>query len=167
MGTIVLTEDHRRTSDDSDAKDDGALQDPPSTEGGGKAELVSHTALLLCRVGTSAEKLGLNGVDMADETNRTGWSKVGTRRLGRASTRLRSLPLSQRRYSVQVSSSQRPCMVVITGRNTKGDGSGCGARDFRLTKGTVRDEGLKKLLMSWYYAGYYTGYYEGQQAQQQ
>ncbi|KAI1171658.1 hypothetical protein F4777DRAFT_582702 [Nemania sp. FL0916] len=28
--------------------------------------------------------------------------------------------------------------------------------------GTMRDEGLKKLLMSWYYAGYYTGYYEGQ-----
>ncbi|KAI0194848.1 hypothetical protein EV127DRAFT_405146 [Xylaria flabelliformis] len=28
--------------------------------------------------------------------------------------------------------------------------------------GTIRDEGLKRLLMSWYYAGYYTGYYEGQ-----
>ncbi|KAI0601867.1 hypothetical protein F4775DRAFT_604775 [Biscogniauxia sp. FL1348] len=28
--------------------------------------------------------------------------------------------------------------------------------------GSVRDEGLKRLLMSWYYAGYYTGYYEGQ-----
>lgn len=27
----------------------------------------------------------------------------------------------------------------------------------------VKDEGLKKLLMSWYYAGYYTGLYEGQQ----
>jgi hypothetical protein len=27
----------------------------------------------------------------------------------------------------------------------------------------VQDEGLKKLLMSWYYAGYYTGLYEGQQ----
>jgi len=33
--------------------------------------------------------------------------------------------------------------------------------------GTVQDEGLKKLLMSWYYAGYYTGLYEGQQQQQQ
>ncbi|RYO93808.1 hypothetical protein DL764_007927 [Monosporascus ibericus] len=31
--------------------------------------------------------------------------------------------------------------------------------------GTVRDEGLKRLLMSWYYAGYYTGYYEGQRDQ--
>jgi len=27
----------------------------------------------------------------------------------------------------------------------------------------VQDEGLKNLLMSWYYAGYYTGLYEGQQ----
>ncbi|KAI0147813.1 hypothetical protein GGR57DRAFT_505419 [Xylariaceae sp. FL1272] len=27
---------------------------------------------------------------------------------------------------------------------------------------TIKDEGLKRLLMSWYYAGYYTGYYEGQ-----
>jgi hypothetical protein len=26
----------------------------------------------------------------------------------------------------------------------------------------VHDEGLKSLLMSWYYAGYYTGLYEGQ-----
>ncbi|KAB5585882.1 hypothetical protein GE09DRAFT_42982 [Coniochaeta sp. 2T2.1] len=31
--------------------------------------------------------------------------------------------------------------------------------------GSVQDEGLKKLLMSWYYAGYYTGLYEGQQQQ--
>ncbi|KAI1136615.1 hypothetical protein F5Y05DRAFT_390347 [Hypoxylon sp. FL0543] len=28
--------------------------------------------------------------------------------------------------------------------------------------GSVHDEGLKRLLMSWYYAGYYTGLYEGQ-----
>ncbi|KAI5862356.1 hypothetical protein GGS23DRAFT_597578 [Durotheca rogersii] len=28
--------------------------------------------------------------------------------------------------------------------------------------GSVRDENLKRLLMSWYYAGYYTGLYEGQ-----
>jgi hypothetical protein len=27
----------------------------------------------------------------------------------------------------------------------------------------VQDEGLKNLLISWYYAGYYTGLYEGQQ----
>ncbi|KAF9870519.1 hypothetical protein CkaCkLH20_12009 [Colletotrichum karsti] len=33
--------------------------------------------------------------------------------------------------------------------------------------GSVQDEGLKRLLMSWYYAGYYTGLYEGQQQKQQ
>ncbi|KAH9908103.1 hypothetical protein F4778DRAFT_777466 [Xylariomycetidae sp. FL2044] len=33
--------------------------------------------------------------------------------------------------------------------------------------GSMRDEGLKRLLMSWYYAGYYTGYYEGQRDQPQ
>ncbi|KAG6016832.1 hypothetical protein E4U54_000386 [Claviceps lovelessii] len=33
--------------------------------------------------------------------------------------------------------------------------------------GSIRDDGLKKLLMSWYYAGYYTGLYEGQQQQDQ
>ena len=27
----------------------------------------------------------------------------------------------------------------------------------------IADESLKKLLMSWYYAGYYTGLYEGEQ----
>lgn len=32
---------------------------------------------------------------------------------------------------------------------------------------SVRDEGLKRLLMSWYYAGYYTGLYEGQKDQTQ
>ncbi|KAM0445233.1 hypothetical protein ACHAPV_006802 [Trichoderma viride] len=31
----------------------------------------------------------------------------------------------------------------------------------------VRDDNLKKLLMSWYYAGYYTGLFEGQQQAQQ
>ena len=28
---------------------------------------------------------------------------------------------------------------------------------------SVKDEALKNLMMSWYYAGYYTGLYEGQQ----
>ena len=27
----------------------------------------------------------------------------------------------------------------------------------------VKDENLKNLMMSWYYAGYYTGLYEGKQ----
>ncbi|KAF7115218.1 hypothetical protein CNMCM5793_001645 [Aspergillus hiratsukae] len=29
--------------------------------------------------------------------------------------------------------------------------------------GQVKDEGLKNLMMAWYFAGYYTGLYEGQQ----
>ncbi|KAK4243942.1 hypothetical protein C7999DRAFT_44331 [Corynascus novoguineensis] len=33
--------------------------------------------------------------------------------------------------------------------------------------GTIQDEELKKLLMSWYYAGYYTGLYEGKQQRSQ
>ncbi|KAK4102600.1 hypothetical protein N658DRAFT_423689 [Parathielavia hyrcaniae] len=37
----------------------------------------------------------------------------------------------------------------------------------QLLLGTVQDEELKKLLMSWYYAGYYTGLYEGKQQGQQ
>ena len=39
--------------------------------------------------------------------------------------------------------------------------------DWVTDRDAVRDEGLKRLLMSWYYAGYYTGYYEGQREQQQ
>ena len=31
---------------------------------------------------------------------------------------------------------------------------------------SVRDETLKNLMMSWYYAGYYTGLYDGQQKMQ-
>lgn len=30
-----------------------------------------------------------------------------------------------------------------------------------LIRAAVQDEGLKNLMMSWYYAGYYTGLYEG------
>ncbi|KAL2265653.1 hypothetical protein VTJ83DRAFT_6753 [Remersonia thermophila] len=33
----------------------------------------------------------------------------------------------------------------------------------QMLLGNVQDEELKKLLMSWYYAGYYTGLYEGRQ----
>ncbi|KAK1775592.1 hypothetical protein QBC45DRAFT_396021 [Copromyces sp. CBS 386.78] len=33
----------------------------------------------------------------------------------------------------------------------------------QLMLGSVQDEELKKLLMSWYYAGYYTGLYDGKQ----
>lgn len=31
----------------------------------------------------------------------------------------------------------------------------------------VQDENLKRLMMSWYFAGYYTGLYEGQQQAKQ
>jgi hypothetical protein len=31
----------------------------------------------------------------------------------------------------------------------------------------VPDVGMKRLLMSWYYAGYYTGLYEGQHKRQE
>ncbi|RKU46924.1 hypothetical protein DL546_003861 [Coniochaeta pulveracea] len=37
----------------------------------------------------------------------------------------------------------------------------------QMVLGNIQDEGLKKLLMSWYYAGYYTGLYEGQQQAKQ
>lgn len=30
-------------------------------------------------------------------------------------------------------------------------------------KAIVQDDGMKKLMMSWYYAGYYTGLHEGKQ----
>jgi hypothetical protein len=36
-------------------------------------------------------------------------------------------------------------------------------RNSLLTMTAVQDEGLKNLMMSWYYAGYYTGLLEGQQ----
>lgn len=37
------------------------------------------------------------------------------------------------------------------------------SRNEWLTMISVQDEGLKNLMMSWYYAGYYTGLLEGQQ----
>ncbi|KAL2166781.1 hypothetical protein VTG60DRAFT_2162 [Thermothelomyces hinnuleus] len=37
----------------------------------------------------------------------------------------------------------------------------------QIVLGTVQDEELKNLLMSWYYAGYYTGLYEGKQQRSQ
>lgn len=37
------------------------------------------------------------------------------------------------------------------------------SRNDWLTTNLVQDEGLKNLMMSWYYAGYYTGLLEGQQ----
>ncbi|CAF3649421.1 unnamed protein product [Fusarium graminearum] len=42
-----------------------------------------------------------------------------------------------------------------------------GVPAFPIQTVLVQDESLKKLLMSWYYAGYYTGLYEGEQQAQQ
>ncbi|KAK3075288.1 hypothetical protein LTR53_001566 [Teratosphaeriaceae sp. CCFEE 6253] len=33
----------------------------------------------------------------------------------------------------------------------------------QILMNSLQDEGLKNIMMSWYYAGYYTGLYEGQQ----
>ncbi|KAG7125210.1 Survival motor neuron-like protein 1 like [Verticillium longisporum] len=56
-----------------------------------------------------------------------------------------------------------PTATVSESRDTTGDATAMAPPQVLLS--TVQDEGLKKLLMSWYYAGYYTGLYEGQQRQ--
>ncbi|KAM5348658.1 hypothetical protein ACJ41O_008482 [Fusarium nematophilum] len=52
---------------------------------------------------------------------------------------------------------------------SRGDVTSQGLPSFPIQAvlGSVQDESLKKLLMSWYYAGYYTGLFEGQQQAQQ
>ncbi|KAK0639318.1 hypothetical protein B0T16DRAFT_241588 [Cercophora newfieldiana] len=45
-------------------------------------------------------------------------------------------------------------------------GGGIPAMGPQVLLGSVQDEDLKKLLMSWYYAGYYTGLFEGKQQAQ-
>ncbi|WDK09645.1 hypothetical protein CGRA01v4_00923 [Colletotrichum graminicola] len=65
--------------------------------------------------------------------------------------------LSPARSQVQTNPSGVATAEAIPGPATTGPQS---------LLGTVQDEGLKRLLMSWYYAGYYTGLYEGQQQQQ-
>lgn len=40
-------------------------------------------------------------------------------------------------------------------------GSAVSGKEAVLIHAAVQDEGLKNLMMSWYYAGYYTGLYEG------
>ncbi|KAH7149861.1 hypothetical protein B0J13DRAFT_277310 [Dactylonectria estremocensis] len=52
------------------------------------------------------------------------------------------------------------------GPSHKGPEGGLGAFPVQAVLGSVQDENLKKLLMSWYYAGYYTGLFEGQQQAQ-
>ncbi|PWY86284.1 hypothetical protein BO70DRAFT_225000 [Aspergillus heteromorphus CBS 117.55] len=46
---------------------------------------------------------------------------------------------------------------------TAGPGSVAAAPMPHPALSQVQDEGLKNLMMSWYFAGYYTGLYEGQQ----
>ncbi|KAK7424306.1 hypothetical protein QQX98_000574 [Neonectria punicea] len=53
------------------------------------------------------------------------------------------------------------------GPSDHGPKAGLGAFPVQAVLGSVQDENLKKLLMSWYYAGYYTGMFEGQQQAQQ
>ncbi|KAK6226129.1 hypothetical protein QIS74_02176 [Colletotrichum tabaci] len=66
---------------------------------------------------------------------------------------------------VQNDTSDVPIAKAVSGHG--GNGLGPATMGPQSLLGTVQDEGLKKLLMSWYYAGYYTGLYEGQQQQQQ
>ncbi|WQF81587.1 Putative survival motor neuron protein oligomerization [Colletotrichum destructivum] len=68
-------------------------------------------------------------------------------------------------HLVQNDSSDVPIAKAVSGHG--GNGLGPATMGPQSLLGTVQDEGLKKLLMSWYYAGYYTGLYEGQQQQQQ
>ncbi|KJR85551.1 uncharacterized protein SPSK_09166 [Sporothrix schenckii 1099-18] len=61
---------------------------------------------------------------------------------------------------------QAPASARTNGRTFAAPASNTPPASVLLPPQTVlggTDEGLKKLLMSWYYAGYYTGLYEGQQ----
>ncbi|PLB54356.1 hypothetical protein P170DRAFT_345037 [Aspergillus steynii IBT 23096] len=49
------------------------------------------------------------------------------------------------------------------GINSMAEGISLGAAMPQAALSQVQDEGLKNLMMSWYFAGYYTGLYEGQQ----
>ncbi|KAI5457357.1 hypothetical protein BGZ63DRAFT_475048 [Mariannaea sp. PMI_226] len=62
---------------------------------------------------------------------------------------------------------QEDSKAAHDGPPNKGSTAGLGAFPVQAVLGSVQDENLKKLLMSWYYAGYYTGLFEGQQQAQQ
>ncbi|KAF7618418.1 hypothetical protein F9C07_5094 [Aspergillus flavus] len=53
--------------------------------------------------------------------------------------------------------------VSVQGTNTTDGPNLLGAAMPQAMLSQVQDEGLKNLMMSWYFAGYYTGLYEGQQ----
>nr|CDP27196.1 Putative protein of unknown function [Podospora anserina S mat+] len=74
--------------------------------------------------------------------------------------RMPNTPQMRTRYA-----DQTPKMQAVGGGLSGGQpavplGPGPGPQ---VLLGSVQDEELKKLLMSWYYAGYYTGLYEGKQ----
>jgi hypothetical protein len=52
---------------------------------------------------------------------------------------------------------------AILGTGTSPGVEGLGKQRRNLLTLTVKDENLKNIIMSWYYAGYYTGMYAGQQ----
>jgi len=54
---------------------------------------------------------------------------------------------------------------VGNGTNEKIQSTGAPIMAPETILGSVHDEGLKRLLMSWYYAGYYTGLHEGRSNQ--
>ncbi|KAE8350351.1 hypothetical protein BDV28DRAFT_151022 [Aspergillus coremiiformis] len=57
----------------------------------------------------------------------------------------------------------RPEVPPAQGTSNAAGPSLMGAAMPQAALSQVQDEGLKNLMMSWYFAGYYTGLYEGQQ----
>jgi len=58
-----------------------------------------------------------------------------------------------------------PEIILGSGKQLSKDQVSISAGISLLTVAPVHDEGLKRLLMSWYYAGYYTGLHEGRSNQ--
>ncbi|KAL2223457.1 hypothetical protein M432DRAFT_57676 [Thermoascus aurantiacus ATCC 26904] len=65
--------------------------------------------------------------------------------------------------SQAASSTAQPPEAADESRATGPGPAGAGVTMPHMLLGQVQDEGLKNLMMAWYYAGYYTGLYEGQQ----
>ncbi|KAK3397220.1 hypothetical protein B0T20DRAFT_252231 [Sordaria brevicollis] len=64
---------------------------------------------------------------------------------------------------VKIIESQQPPATAAAGSTATAAAASLPGPGPQLMLGSVQDEELKKLLMSWYYAGYYTGLYEGKQ----
>ncbi|KAF7554408.1 hypothetical protein G7046_g6829 [Stylonectria norvegica] len=73
---------------------------------------------------------------------------------------------SETKTDEAVSSYRTPHTAQPGSQPAQGQG-GLPSFPLQVVLGAVQDENLKKLLMSWYYAGYYTGLYEGQQQPKQ